>query len=212
MHELEEGQHGFSSVDPQQSLDVARWRNATRKELLNHRAALSVDERKHVSARLSHHLVHLIAARYPDFSGLILSGYWPIKSEPDLREAFATLHHKGMRLALPVVAEKAAPLEFHAWKPGDPMERGFWNIPVPTQKIRVTPDILLAPLVGWDRQGYRLGYGGGYFDRTLSSLHTKRFVIGVGLSAGELATIFPQPHDIPLDAVLTEQGLEWSRV
>lgn len=93
------------------------------------------------------------------------------------------------------------------------MVRGDWNIPVPPPESEVvTPDVALAPLVGWDRAGYRLGYGGGYFDRTLAHLAPRPFVIGIGLQAAELATIYPQPHDVPLDAIITEEGVQVMRL
>lgn len=211
LHELQDGFAGFEAVDPQQALDVARWRNAMRQQILQKRAALSVDERKQRSEMLGRTLIHFLDQRLYKISEPVLSGYWPIKSEPDLRETLAHLDLRGVRLALPVVVQKSSPLEFHSWRPGDKMERGFWNIAVPATKINVTPDILLAPLFGWDRAGYRLGYGGGYFDRTLAALTSPRRVIGVGFHDYELKTIFPQPHDVQLDAIVTEQGLQWSR-
>ena len=84
------------------------------------------------------------------------------------------------------------------------MERGFWNIPVPVAGPEVAPDILLAPVVGFDDAGYRLGHGGGYFDRTLAAREPRPRAIGVGLASARLATIHPQPHDIPMQAIVTE--------
>ena len=86
------------------------------------------------------------------------------------------------------------------------MERGAWSIPVPAEGPGVTPDVTLAPVVGWDAAGFRLGYGGGYFDRTLAALSPRPFAIGVGLDAARLITIFPQPHDIPMQVIVTETG------
>jgi 5,10-methenyltetrahydrofolate synthetase len=86
------------------------------------------------------------------------------------------------------------------------MARGDWNIPVPATEAEVQPDVALAPLVGWQADGYRLGYGGGYFDRTLAA-RKPTLVIGVGLASARLATIFPQPHDIALDHIVTEAGI-----
>ena len=88
------------------------------------------------------------------------------------------------------------------------MEQGVWKIPVPVDGPEVTPDILLAPLVGWDEAGFRLGYGGGYFDRTLAALVARPMVIGVGLAATRIPTIFPQPHDSAMDRIVTEAGIE----
>jgi 5,10-methenyltetrahydrofolate synthetase len=86
------------------------------------------------------------------------------------------------------------------------MERGFWNIPVPAEGPTVVPDITLSPVVGWDAAGNRLGYGGGYFDRTLAALAPRPLAIGVGLCAARIATIFPQPHDIAMQVIVTETG------
>ncbi|RQP04459.1 MAG: hypothetical protein D1H97_17770 [Paracoccus sp. BP8] len=101
----------------------------------------------------------------------------------------------------------ASPLAFHRWSPGAPMRRGHWNIPVPASIEAVEPDVVLAPLVGWDGRGYRLGYGGGYFDRTLAA--RRPLAVGTGLQSARLATIYPQPHDIPLAAIVTETGLQY---
>ena len=90
------------------------------------------------------------------------------------------------------------------------MVRGDWDIPVPPADAeKVLPDVSLAPAVGWDSAGFRLGYGGGYFDRTLAKLAPRPFSIGIGLQAARLATIFPQPYDIQLNVVLTEAGVQF---
>lgn len=194
-------------VDPDQARDVARWRKAERSRLRAERAALSVAERQAVGAALATHLRHLLQTRFQGARGLTLSGYWPIKGEPDLRPLLTDLHHQGVTIALPLVETKAAPLVFRHWTPETRMVRGDWNIPVPPPDAPVlTPDIALAPLVGWTADGYRLGYGGGYFDRTLAALSPRPFTIGIGFESARLETIFPQPHDIPLDAILTEAG------
>ena len=108
-----------------------------------------------------------------------------------------------------MVETKAAPLVFRAWSPGTNMVRGDWNVPVPPAEAeQVVPAVVLAPLVGWDAAGYRLGYGGGYFDRTLAALSPCPFAIGVGLQQAQLETINPQPDDIRLDAIITENGAQ----
>ena len=196
-------------VDPQQALDVARWRRAERVRLRAERQALSVEARSAVGAALSGHLRDLLEDQFGDMRGRVFSGYWPIKGEPDLRLLMADLHVAGARVALPLVEVKQSPLVFRRWTPDTRMVRGDWNIPVPPPEAEVlTPDVALAPLVGWDQEGYRLGYGGGYFDRTLAGLAPRPFVIGIGLQAAELATIYPQPYDIRLDAILTEEGVQ----
>jgi 5,10-methenyltetrahydrofolate synthetase len=196
-------------VDPEQARDVARWRRAERMRLRAERRALSVEARVAAGAALSVHLRDFFTARFGDMRERVFSAYWPIKGEADLRPLMADLHVAGVQIALPLVEEKHAPLVFRSWTPETRMVRGYWNIPVPPPEAKVmTPDVALAPLVGWDRGGYRLGYGGGYFDRTLARLSPCPFVIGIGLQAAELATIYPQPHDIRLDAIVTEEGLQ----
>lgn len=195
-------------VDPDQARDVARWRKAERTRLRAERTALSVDERQAAGAALAGHLRHLLQARFGGAKGRVFSAYWPIKGEPDLRPLMAELHDVGVIFALPLVETKSAPLTFRRWTPETQMVRGDWNIPVPPPEAPVvTPEITLAPLVGWSSDGYRLGYGGGYFDRTLAALKPRPFAIGVGFASARLATIYPQPHDIPLDIIVTEDGI-----
>ena len=197
------------AVDPEQARDVAHWRKAERTRLRAARLALSVGERKEIGEALAGHLRQVLKDRFGGAPGKVFSAYWPIKGEPDLRPLMADLHEGGVTVALPLVETKAAPLTFRRWTPETRMVRGDWNIPVPPPDAPVvTPDIALAPLVGWTADGYRLGYGGGYFDRTLAALSPKPFVVGIGINAAQLKTIYPQPHDIPLDLILTEKGVQ----
>lgn len=199
------------AVDPQQAQDVARWRMAERKRLRAERQGISVQERAAIGAALGACLLKVLTTRFGTMNGRVFSAYWPIKGEPDLRPLMAALHADGATVCLPLVEQKAAPLVFRHWTPDTQMERGDWNIPVPPRSaVSLVPDIALAPLVGWDGNGYRLGYGGGYFDRTLAKLDPRPFTIGVGFQSANLATIFPQPHDIPLDAIVTEAGIQYS--
>lgn len=194
-------------VDPQQARDVARWRRAERTRLARLREALGQAGRAQVSDRIAGHLQRVLRDRGVG-RGRVLSGYWPIKGEPDLRPALAGLHRAGVTIALPVVETRAAPLIFRRWTPETKLVRGDWNIPVPPPEADVlTPDVALAPCLGWDGACFRLGWGGGYFDRTLAALAPRPFTLGIALSAARLTTIFPQPHDIPLDLILTEDGV-----
>ena len=196
------------AVDPEQARDVARWRSAERRRLRAERDALSVADRQAAGAAIADHLADLLRQRFGTLRGRRFSGYWPIKAEPDLRPLMAALHAEDALVALPLVEVKAAPLVFRRWTPETRMVRGDWNIPVPPPEAQaVTPEISLAPVVGWTAEGFRLGYGGGYFDRTLAALSPRPFTIGIGFQAARLATIYPQPHDIALDAIVTEAGL-----
>ena len=189
--------------------EIALWRKTQRQRLRAARDGLSVQQRQVIGAALCGHVADLVSRRFPDMAGRVFSGYWPIKGEADLRPLMRDLHASGARVALPVVETKAAPLVFRRWTPETRMARGDWNIPVPPADAeRLTPDVALAPLVGWDGAGFRLGYGGGYFDRTLATLAPRPFTIGVGFQSSRLETIYPQPHDIPLDAIVTEAGVQ----
>lgn len=194
------------AVDPTQARDVARWRKAERLRLLEERAAMPVNARHEASEIIAVHLDKLLADRFPSVEGLVISAWWPIKAELNLRHWLTDLVARGAQVALPVVLTPATPLVFRPWTPDCHMVQGFWKIPVPADGPEVVPDVTLAPVVGWDDAGYRLGYGGGYFDRTLAAFNPRPFTIGVGLNAARLATIFPQPHDIAMDVIVTETG------
>ncbi|TCO69188.1 5-formyltetrahydrofolate cyclo-ligase [Rhodovulum euryhalinum] len=199
-------------VDPAQAGDVDRWRRAERARLRARRQAMSVAAHQRASHALAGHLRDFLSSRPGGAKGRVVSGYWPIKGEPDLRPVLAELHDAGVMVALPVVEVRAAPLVFRRWSPATRMVLGDWNIPVPPPDAgTLTPDITLAPVMGWDSAGYRLGYGGGYFDRTLAALSPRPVSIGVGFQSAQLATIYPQPHDIPLDVILTEAGIQFTR-
>ena len=200
-HELVENADGsFSVVDEQQRRDVIRWRKAERQRLIEARLALSPDNRREMSEAIACNL----ETELGNVAGQTISFYWPFRGEPDLRQLMERLREGGAKCALPIVVEKAQPLVFRSWREGEKLERGVWNIPVPARGETVTPDIVIAPLVGFDPHRYRLGYGGGFFDRTLAAAPFKPRVIGVGYGLQAITTIFPQPHDIPMDVVVTE--------
>lgn len=150
-------------------------------------------------------------AEIGDPAGRTISLFWPFRGEPDLRFWMEAASAKGAVCALPVVVEKRAPLQFRAWRQGDRMERGIWNILVPADGAEVVPDIVIAPLVGFDAACFRLGYGGGYFDRTLARLNRAPKVIGVGYELQRIETIRPLDHDIPMDVIVTELGTAMRR-
>ncbi|HEY9038782.1 MAG TPA: 5-formyltetrahydrofolate cyclo-ligase [Roseovarius sp.] len=184
---------------------TTEWRKAMRQELIEARQAIPVAARQEADARLTERLDALIG----DVKGLTISLYWPFRGEPDLRKWATACRDRGASLALPVVVAKAAPLEFRRWTPGDKLEKGVWNIPIPPGSAEVVaPDIVLAPVVGLDDAQFRLGYGGGFFDRTIASLRDKGHnprVIGVGYAQQKMKTIHPHEFDIPMDdAVLID--------
>ena len=180
--------------------DVARWRKAERKRLIDQRLALDAEHRQVKSNRIA----SLLDLTIGKFSGRIVGTYWPFRGEPDLRNWGIKVIERGGRIALPVVIRKDWPLEFRIWSPGDPLERGVWNILVPRRGPAVQLDIVVAPVVGFDEDHYRLGYGGGFFDRTLAAMSRKPLIVGVGYAESRLPTIYPQPHDIPMDVIVTD--------
>jgi 5-formyltetrahydrofolate cyclo-ligase len=133
-----------------------------------------------------------------------LGVYWPFQAEFDPRALIDWVIAQGFAVALPAVVDKKGPLEYRAWRPGEALIDGVWNIPIPEVRKVVLPQAVLAPLVGFDRQCYRLGYGGGYFDRTLAALAPRPRAIGVGFEMSQMETIFPQSFDIPMDVIVTE--------
>jgi 5-formyltetrahydrofolate cyclo-ligase len=137
-------------------------------------------------------------------TGIVLGVYWPFQAEFDPRPVVDWLIARGSSVALPAVVDNKGPLEYRAWRPGEPLVDGVWNIPVPEKGDLVIPHAVLAPVVGFDRQCYRLGYGGGYFDRTLAALSPRPRAIGVGFELSQIETIYPQPFDMPMDLVVTE--------
>ncbi len=139
--------------------------------------------------------------------GIILGVYWPFQAEFDPRPLIDWLIATGSAVALPAVVDKRGPLEYRAWRPGEKLVDGVWDIPIPERRRIVVPEAVLAPLVGFDRECYRLGYGGGYFDRTLAALTPRPWAIGVGFELSQLETIYPQDFDIPMDLIVTEASV-----
>ncbi|HZS85063.1 MAG TPA: 5-formyltetrahydrofolate cyclo-ligase [Stellaceae bacterium] len=183
--------------------EVRTWRRAERARLIERRTATPLAERRAWSQALESHLERLIAARAPRRIGF----YWPFKAEFDPRPLISRLLAEGREAALPAVLAPKTAMEFRRWTPDSAMESGVYDIPVPKARDILLPDLVLAPLVGFDAARYRLGYGGGYFDRTLAALTPRPAAIGVGFELGRLETVFPQPHDIPMTAIVTERGV-----
>ena len=117
------------------------------------------------------------------------------------------LRAHGATLALPEVQENSAPLRFRQWWPEALMKSGAYAIPVPDNTETVTVGAIIMPMVGFDQQGYRLGYGGGYFDRTLAAIDPRPLTIGVAFEILRLDSVHPQPHDIAMDFIVTEAGI-----
>ena len=178
------------------------WRKAERQRIIAERLSLSADERRRHAEMIGRHL----SAALGNVQGRTIGVYWPIRSEPKLRPWMEQINARGAQCALPVVVERHAPLVFRTWRPGATMASGIWNIPVPADGVDVLPDIVVSPVVGFDPACYRLGYGGGFYDRTLAALARRPLVIGVGFAMSAVTTIHPLPHDIPMQFIVTEHG------
>jgi 5-formyltetrahydrofolate cyclo-ligase len=179
------------------------WRRNTRRRLIAARTA--VDER--VRAGASQLIERALEAAFPPGSHAIVAGYWPIRGEFDPLPYLARCIAAGASAALPVVALANAPLGFRAWTPDTGMSDGRWGARHPAGGPELTPDLVLVPLVGFDAAGHRLGYGGGYFDRTLAQLAPRPTAVGLGFELGRLESVQPGAHDQRLDAIITEGGL-----
>lgn len=180
--------------------EIRRWRQAERTRLIAARLGMDAGERRRKAQRIASQLDLAISR----LSGRIVGAYWPCRGEPDLRDWMIRVIGRGGRIALPVVIKKGWPLEYRVWSPGDPLECGAWDILAPSCGPSVQPDIVVAPVVGFDEARYRLGYGGGFIDRTLAAMRRRPMGIGVGYAEARLPTIHPQLHDIAMDVVLTD--------
>jgi 5-formyltetrahydrofolate cyclo-ligase len=184
-----------------QEIELRRRRERSR--LIAVRLAIDPELRRQGTAGIERRLAALLET----LPGRMLGAYWPVRGEADLRPLAERLIERGWRFALPAVTGPDGPLDYRRWRPGAAMAVGAFDIPVPDAGEIVRPDIILAPLVGFDAAFYRLGYGRGYFDRTLAALAPRPVAIGIGFEAALLATVFPQPHDIPMDVIVTETRL-----
>jgi 5,10-methenyltetrahydrofolate synthetase len=180
------------------------WRKAERERLIAAREALP---REHVDAHRRAIDGHLERG-FPNLARGVVAMCWPIRNEYDPRFLAKRLRESGATTALPVVVKPKTPLVFREWHPGTPLARGVYDIPYPTDASpELPPDTAIVPMNGWDDGGYRLGYGGGFFDRTLAAAAKRPLVIGVSYELAHIGTIHPQPYDIPMDFVVTERGM-----
>ncbi|MEM5493003.1 5-formyltetrahydrofolate cyclo-ligase [Hoeflea sp. AS16] len=186
---------------PECRANVLRWRKAERRRLLDARLAISAEARKAKSDRIAARLDQAIGK----VSGRTISCYWPIRGEPDLRNWAASIIARGGQIALPVVIKKGWPLEFRIWSPGDRLDRGIWNIIVPAGGPAVQPNVVVAPVIGFDEENYRLSYAGSVFDKTRATMKTRPVVIGVGYAESRIPTIHPLSHNIPMDIIVTDE-------
>lgn len=189
----------FSAPEP----DFAAKRKYLREHALKLRQALPAERREALTGQLVRHLDGLMNTLAPHSLGFC----WPYRAEPDLR-AWVQMWlaaAPGRAALLPVVLERHAPMVFRRWIPGVPMALDRHGIPHPAEGEALVPEVLLVPLNAFDDRGYRLGYGGGYFDRTLAGMQT--VAVGVGFELGRVADTHPQQYDRPMQWVVTEAGV-----
>ncbi len=184
---------------------------ALRKRLIAERLALP-DRLERIDALQRVMRIWLVGR--PD---TVIGAYWPIKGEFDPLPALHRWKEDGelieqpqrRRIGLPVVDKQHGTLRFHAWYPGCPMEEDAYGIPKPKDTEVIVPTLLFVPCVGYGPGGYRLGYGGGFYDRTLARLEPRPHTVGLGYTCGFVDDFEPEPHDVPLDAILNDNGVVW---
>lgn len=178
-----------------------------RKKARATRAALSVGERESGSALVGQHFFQWLK-QSEDGADAALGAYWPLSDEVDCRGILDKAVEDGIDVALPRVVGRDQALTFRQWRPGDRLEPGAHGTQHPSEAAAVVrPRIFLVPLLAFDRRGYRLGYGGGYFDRTLNAARRERAIVAVGLafSVQEVAMLPVEAHDQRMDWVMTEK-------
>jgi 5,10-methenyltetrahydrofolate synthetase len=192
-------------------MDKSQEKKALRKRLVDERIALADRD---VRCDLLQRVMRIWLVNRPDH---VIGAYWPIKGEFDPLPALHRWKEDGelldepqpRRIGLPVVDKLHGTLKFHAWFPGCPMEEDAYGIPKPKDTEVIVPTLLFVPCVGYGTGGFRLGYGGGFYDRTLATLEPRPYTVGLGCTQGFLDDLEPESHDVPLDAILNDNGVVW---
>ena len=185
-------------------MDLIQDKRTLRSAMLAWRAGLAEAERRAAADGL----LATLRREKPIATPAVVSGFWPIKEEIDIRPLMVDLLNQGCQLSLPVVQGKGLPLLFRAWRPGDPLQAGVFGTLQPSVRREVVePDALIVPLLACDEDGWRLGYGGGFYDRTLAGLRTKKTVtaVGVGFNDQLVPEVPHGPSDQRLDWLLTDK-------
>ena len=189
------------------SFEPTRDKRALRKQLQAERLAMADRHERSV------HLQQVLRVWLVGRQERSIGAYWPIKGEFDALPALYRWSEAepGRRIGLPVVDRETKHLRFHVWYPGCPMEEDAYGIPKPKDTEAFEPELLLVACVGFGPKGLRLGYGGGFYDRTLADLKPRPYTVGVGYMHGHVPWLEAEPHDVPLDAMLTEEGVFWQQ-
>ncbi len=185
----------------------AQDKKLLRKQLQAERQAMADRHQRSV------HLQEVLRVWLVGRQELSIGAYWPIKGEFDALPALYRWSEadSDRRIGLPVINRDTKQLRFHVWFPGCPMEEDAYGIPKPKDTEAFAPLLLLVPCVGFGPGGLRLGYGGGFYDRTLAALSPRPITVGVGYAHGFVPWLKAEAHDVPLDTLLTEDGLAWQR-
>jgi 5,10-methenyltetrahydrofolate synthetase len=180
-------------------------KKTVRRQLLAERQTL-VDRH-----RRAMHLQEVLRVWLASRRETAVGAYWPIKGEFDALPALFRWSEasEAHRIGLPVVERDTSRLRFHLWYPGCEMEADAYGIPKPRNTPVFEPELLLVPCVGYGPHGVRLGYGGGFYDRTLGTLQPRPVTVGLAYSHGFVPWLKAEPHDVPLDAILNEEGVAW---
>ena len=187
------------------SIEPARDKVTLRRQLQAERLAMTDRHQRSV------HLQEVLRVWLVGRPETTIGAYWPIKGEFDALPALYRWSEADSvrRIGLPVINRETKQLKFHIWYPGCPMEDDAFGIPKPKDTEAFEPQLLLVACVGYGPGGLRLGYGGGFYDRTLAALQPRPYTVGVGYGNGWVPWLQAEPHDVPLDAMLTEDGLQW---
>ena len=183
--------------------NLLEWRKHQRKQLIVARETLSEVTHQQWSQTIS----DLLKQGFPKLQKMNIGIYWPFRGEYDPRSTALYFMRHGATLALPEIVGKDKPLCFREWRPDTPLKNGAYGIPVPIEARAVRVDAIIIPVVGFDQHGYRLGYGSGYFDRTLATYHPQPLTIGIAFEMQRLENVYAQPHDIALHYIVTETGI-----
>ena len=184
--------------------DIAALRKTLRQRAIAAREAMPDNTRAALTARIETQLDVLLERLAPQ----TLAFCWPWRGEVDLVAWVGRwlAADPARQAALPEVTGPAEPMGFRRWQPGEAMANDRHGIPVPMDGTRIAPDVILIPLNAFDAAGYRLGYGGGYFDRTLAALAPRPLCVGVAFELARTDSTHPQAHDLPMDWIVTESG------
>ena len=192
-------------------MDKSSSKKALRERLIQQRLHL---EDRMARADMLQSVMRIWLIDRPD---IVIGAYWPIKGEFDPLPALHRWKEDGelidqpqrRRIGLPVIDKVHKTLSFHVWYPGCPMEEDAYGIPKPKDTEVIAPTLLFVPCVGYGPGGFRLGYGGGFYDRTLAALEPRPYTVGLGFTNGFIDDFEPEPHDLPLDAILNDNGVVW---